>query len=252
MRLFLIACLAVLWFAAPARAGLTFCNDTAMRATVAIGYKGDEGWTSEGWWEVLPGECTTVLGGDLPLTHYYWRATTGDEDFPAEDYYFCSSDDVFTIVGDTNCEVRGYTREPFSEIVVGSATDVTVRMTGAAVSEPVAAPAPAPEPKPAEAGVDLDAVSQLLQGTWYNVSDDDFVMTISGTVIEDSYAGYKAGLAMFELAETCDGADGAGPVMLVNYPDVPLLCWIILELDAETLVYIPANRDKPIRMDRGL
>ena len=105
-----------------AQAGLEVCNDTDLRQSVAIGYEAPGGvWTSEGWWEVLAGECTTVLGGDLPLTHYYWRATTGDEDFPAEDYYFCSSDDVFTIVGDTNCEVRGYTREPFSEIVVGSA-----------------------------------------------------------------------------------------------------------------------------------
>ena len=251
MRLFLIACCAVPWFAAPARADLIFCNDSAARATVAIGYKGAEGWTSEGWWEVLPAECSTVIGGELPLTHYYWRATTGDEDFPAQDFYFCAADEVITIVGDTNCEARGYERVAFSEIVVGGARDVTVRMTGAAAPAPVAAPAPGPEPRPAEEGVDLGAVLQLLQGEWHDLGDDAFTMIIRDTRIEDRYAGIKAGEATFELAPTCDGADGAGPVMLVKYPDVQLLCWIILELDADDLVYIPANRDEPVRMDRG-
>lgn len=252
MRLFLFACLAVLWAAAPARAGLTFCNDTSVSASVALGYKGAEGWTSEGWWEVPAGGCTTIYEDDLPLTHYYWRATTGDEDFPAQDYYFCTSRKVFTIVGDTDCAARGYDREAFSEIVVGSARDVTVRMTGVATPAPVAAPAPEPEPQPAEEGVDLDAVYQSLQGVWHDLGDDAFTMIIRENRIEDRYVGIKAGEATFELAPTCDGADGAGPVMLVSYPDVQLLCWIILKLDDQELRYVPANRDKPIRMRRGV
>ncbi|MEQ8899391.1 MAG: DUF1036 domain-containing protein [Roseovarius sp.] len=252
MRLFLIACCALLWCAVPARADLTFCNDSGGRAVVAIGYKGAEGWTSEGWWEVTAGECATVVPGPLPLSHYYWRGSTGEEDFPAQDYYFCTSEGAFTIVGDTDCEARGHVRERFSEIAVGGRADVTVRITGAAAPAPVADPGPGPEPQPAGEGVELGAVQQLLQGVWHDVGDDSFVMIIRENRIEDRFIGIKAGEGTFELAPTCDGADGAGPVMLVSYPDVQLLCWIILKLDEAELRYLPANRDKPVRMRRGV
>ena len=46
--------LAVLTFAgaSPALADFKLCNNTSSRIGVAIGYKDDKGWVSEGWWNV--------------------------------------------------------------------------------------------------------------------------------------------------------------------------------------------------------
>ncbi|MEQ8292734.1 MAG: DUF1036 domain-containing protein [Roseovarius sp.] len=246
MRLFLIAICAVLWAAAPARADLTFCNDSAGRAVLAIGYKGAEGWTSEGWWEVTAGDCATVVPGPLPLTHYYWRGSTGEEDFPAGDFYFCTSETSFTIVGDTECEARGYARERFSEIVVGQTGEATVRITGAA--------APPPEPEPAAENVDLQAVLQSLQGVWHDLEESSATTIIREDRIEDRYLGIVVGNATFTLAPTCDGAGGAGPVMLVTYEgtDAGPICWIILKLDDREWQFVPAGYDEPSRMRRGV
>ena len=254
MRLFLIACCAVLWAAVPARADLSFCNDTAGRAVVAIGYKGAEGWTSEGWWEVTAGDCATVVPGPLPLTHYYWRGSTGEEDFPAGDFYFCTSETAFTIVGDTECEARGHARERFSEIVVGQTGEATVRITGPAAPAPVAGQAPAPEPEPAAEGIDLQAVSRSLQGVWHDLEDDALTTIIREDRIEDRYLGIVVANATFTLAPTCDGAGGAGPVMLVTYEDTDAgpICWIILRLDDSEWHFVPAGYDDPSRMRRGV
>jgi len=254
MRLFLIACLATLWLAAPARADLSFCNDTAGRAVVAIGYKGAEGWTSEGWYEIAAGDCATVVPGPLPLTHYYWRGSTGEEDFPAGDYYFCTSDTPFTIVGDTGCEARGHARERFSEITVDSAGAATVRITGAAARTPVTEQPPEPAPQPAAETADLDAVYQSLQGVWHDLADDAFTTIIREDRIEDRFLGMVVANATFTMAQTCDKAGGAGPVMLVSYEDAgaETVCWIILKLDEREFRFVPAGFDEPSRMRRGV
>jgi uncharacterized membrane protein len=115
----------------PAFAGLSFCNDSDIRATVAIGYKGDDGWTSEGWWGVDPGQCREVVSGDLPKRYYYWRATTKSGPFPEGGYGFCTQTGAFTIVGDEDCEGRGYRRQMFNELDLGDAADHTVRLSAA-------------------------------------------------------------------------------------------------------------------------
>lgn len=113
--LFVGACLS----AAPALAGLTICNETDARQSIAIGYKDGDNWTSEGWWTVRPGDCTTPVKGDLANRYYYYRATNPDRPFEGEDYYFCTDPKAFTIVGDTDCQARGYREEEFSQIDTG-------------------------------------------------------------------------------------------------------------------------------------
>ncbi len=128
VRLILFAMLA----SAPgaALAELEFCNSTDDVASVAIGYKGPQGWTSEGWWNVDPGACTVAIRGDLPLSHYYYRVISPTWTFDHESYMFCTSRSVFTIVGDTNCAARGYDREGFNEIAMEGRRAFTIEIGG--------------------------------------------------------------------------------------------------------------------------
>lgn len=120
-----------LWLclAPAARAGLDICNETDVLQTVAIGFKGDKDWTSEGWWNIDPGDCATVLGGDLTRRYYYYYAESEADTFEGQDYQFCASNDVFTIVGDTDCEQRGYETLSMREIDTGeTARDFTLTL----------------------------------------------------------------------------------------------------------------------------
>lgn len=257
---------AALATASPALAGLDFCNDTGETATVAIGYEGQGGWTSEGWWTVGPDECTTAIGADLPRRYYYWRATTPDGAFATEDFYFCTSEQVFTIVGDTECSARGYAREAFTEVDVGNAVDYTVRLT------PVDAPRPrgarkSAEPDGGEAapeGVtsqtddadssanalsnattdstadtasglkpndiyDLVTLKAALEGVWRDAENRTMLMTLENDRVEDTMLGIPVTSGTWRLAQTCEGAEGDGPVMLMNYEEFPdeTACWVI-------------------------
>lgn len=131
--LFLLAASAPL----PALADLEFCNNTDENVSVAIGYADDETWVSEGWWTTAPGDCTTPIAGQLPNRYYYWRATSPSYSWEEEQYMFCTSPKTFTIVGDENCEGRGYDQNPFNEIDLDGATSftMTLRASGSGVSD---------------------------------------------------------------------------------------------------------------------
>ena len=102
--------------------GLTFCNESPNTKAVSIGYRGDEDWTSEGWWNVDPGQCTTTISDALTKTYYYYRAEVNGGEFNGENYTFCTTPEAYTIVGDTECEARGYAKETFTEIVLTEGT----------------------------------------------------------------------------------------------------------------------------------
>lgn len=133
--------LPLMLFAAPAQAALTVCNQTDATASVAIGYSEAGTWTSEGWWVTQPGDCRTVVGGDLGNRFYYWRATSDRHDWEDQNFYFCTASDAFTILGDTDCADRGYARVRFNEIDTGDATDWTLNLT-AGTPSPATAPTP--------------------------------------------------------------------------------------------------------------
>ena len=98
-----------------ALADLTFCNVSDARATLAIGYKSGGDWVSEGWWAAEPDECRTILSYPLENRYYYYRVTSGSHSWEMDSYMFCTSSDAFEIVGDEDCEARGYDREGFTE-----------------------------------------------------------------------------------------------------------------------------------------
>lgn len=121
---------------APAWAGLTICNETPNSRSVAIGYKEADNWVSEGWWNVAPGECATVVGGNLKSRYYYYRANSSSASFDGEGYMFCTQAEPFTIIGDENCNRRGYRSESFREIDTGpDALDFTLTMTDGSASQ---------------------------------------------------------------------------------------------------------------------
>lgn len=136
-----------------ARAGLEICNETGVRRSVAVGYKADGKWVSEGWWGVESGACKVLVKGDLKNRYYYYRAETKGK---ASDgtVTFCTSRKAFTIQGDEDCEGRGYDKQQFRKIDTGkTAKHFTLTLTGAkkktGKAEAEKAPAPAAAPKPA-------------------------------------------------------------------------------------------------------
>ena len=62
----------------PAAADFRLCNNTSSRVGIAIGYKDNEGWTTEGWWNLPARTCETVLKGNLVARYYYVYAIDYD------------------------------------------------------------------------------------------------------------------------------------------------------------------------------
>ena len=120
-------------------AGLTFCNETAVTQTVAIGHKDGDNWISRGWWNIKPGDCATPVGEDLRYRYYYYRAEATGRTFSDENYVFCTQRSAFAITGDENCQDRGYERSKFRRIDTGEKnTSFTLTLV-----EPKSSPNPA-------------------------------------------------------------------------------------------------------------
>ncbi|MCG7627440.1 DUF1036 domain-containing protein [Epibacterium sp. MM17-32] len=104
-----------------AQAGLEICNDTSARQRVAIGYKATADWSSTGWWDLAPQECSDVVAGALRHRFYYLRVETEGWEFQDDKLSFCVDDSDFRITGDTNCALRGHRQENFARIDTGIA-----------------------------------------------------------------------------------------------------------------------------------
>ncbi|SMP33770.1 DUF1036 domain-containing protein [Shimia sagamensis] len=103
-----------------AQAGLEICNEAGFPQSVAVAYKDGDGYRSRGWWNLDPGECDTPVSGDLKRRYYYVFATaTGYAFDPVERYSFCTELSGFSIVGDEDCEARGYDKSMFAKIDTG-------------------------------------------------------------------------------------------------------------------------------------
>ena len=48
-----------------AQADFRLCNNTSSRVGIAIGYKDQDGWATEGWWNLTPRNCETLMRGTL-------------------------------------------------------------------------------------------------------------------------------------------------------------------------------------------
>lgn len=162
--------------AAPALAGLEVCNQTNVDRWVAIGYNKDNMWTSEGWWNLEPGDCAPVIDGDLDQQYYYYRAEDPNEQFEGEGYYFCSVDDAYTIVGDQDCAGRGYEEVDFRELDTGdSTTTFTLVLSPSTVpgALPIGAPAPAEQTRTDGGGLEICNQTNVNRWVAIGYSKDD-------------------------------------------------------------------------------
>src|SRR3970040_2620955 len=82
----------------PALADLKLCNNTQNRVGVALGYKDAKGWASEGWWNIGPNACETLLKGALIARYYYIYAVDYDKGGAwGGKAIMCTRDKIFTI-----------------------------------------------------------------------------------------------------------------------------------------------------------
>jgi len=113
-----------------ALADFRLCNNTSSRVGVAVGYRDKEGWLTEGWWNVLPKSCETILSGPLAARYYYLYAYDYDQlgEWSGKSF-MCTRAKEFTIRGFDNCLVRGYDRTGFFEIDTEEQKSWTVHLS---------------------------------------------------------------------------------------------------------------------------
>jgi uncharacterized membrane protein len=123
--------------APPALADLKLCNRTESKVGVALGYKDTEqGWTSEGWWNVAPAGCVKLKEGPLNARFYYVYAVDYDKGGAwGGTSKMCTQNKLFTIRGLDNCVERGFDRKGFFEVDTGEEMDWTVELSGAKTTQ---------------------------------------------------------------------------------------------------------------------
>jgi uncharacterized membrane protein len=152
----LMTCTAAL-NAEPAAADFRLCNNTGSRVGIALGYKENEGWTTEGWWNLSARTCETLLRGMLVARYYYIYAVDYDRGGEwSGQAFMCSRDKEFTIRGTEDCLARGFDRTGFFEVDTGEQPSWTVQLTDSvdqAPQTPLQSRVPPPvQPPPAPAG----------------------------------------------------------------------------------------------------
>ena len=96
----LAAAIVMAAFITPAAADLKLCNKTGSRVGVALGYKDEQGWASEGWWNIGPNACEVLLKGPLIARYYYIYAVDYDNGGSwGGNSILCTRDKLFTIRG---------------------------------------------------------------------------------------------------------------------------------------------------------
>jgi uncharacterized membrane protein len=121
----------------PAAADFRLCNNTGSRVGIALGYKENEGWTTEGWWNLSARSCETLLRGPLVARFYYIYAVDYDRGGEwAGQAFMCTRDKEFTIRGTDDCLARGFDRAGFFEVDTGEQPSWTVQLTESAEQAP--------------------------------------------------------------------------------------------------------------------
>lgn len=116
--------------AVAARADLRLCNSTSSRIGVAIGYQDQNGWATEGWWNIASHTCETLLKGSVPSRYLYVHAVDYDRGGEwAGESFMCTTDKSFAIRGVQDCPKRGYKRTGFFQVDTGEANEWTIRLT---------------------------------------------------------------------------------------------------------------------------
>lgn len=110
---------------------LRVCNQTSNPVSIALGYRAERGWQSEGWWVAGPSECKTVYSGDLEARRYYYLYAADDIGGGSWDgsVFMCTRDESFTIFGVEDCLARGYERTGFFEIDTNNRSSWMLQLT---------------------------------------------------------------------------------------------------------------------------
>ncbi len=121
---------AAFWSPRAAHAEFRVCNDTANLVGVAVGYRAEDGWTSEGWWQLPATTCATVVPGPLQSRYYYLYAEDASGSGRWTGYTnMCVAEDEFEITGVQDCFARGYQQMGFSEYDTGREESWTVQLS---------------------------------------------------------------------------------------------------------------------------
>ncbi len=114
----------------PAWADFRLCNTTTGRVSVSLAYTDGETWVSEGWWNLKPSICETLVRGPLAAEFYYVYAMDERGGEWKGKAFMCTRDREFRILGREDCYVRGFDRTGFFEVDTGKdAKNWTVQLT---------------------------------------------------------------------------------------------------------------------------
>ena len=123
--------------ASPAAADFRLCNNTGSRVGISLGYKENDGWTTEGWWNLSARSCETLLRGPLVARYYYIYAIDYDRGGEwSGQAFMCTRDKEFTIRGIEDCLARGFDRAGYFEVDTGEQPSWTVQLTESAEQSP--------------------------------------------------------------------------------------------------------------------
>ncbi len=130
VALLFVASMALGASATSAKADLRICNKTSSRIGIAVGYKDQDAWSTEGWWNLPASACETLLAGPLVSRYYYLYAIDYDRGGEWSGRSFmCTQEKTFTIKGIEDCVKRGFERTGFFEIDTGEQRSWTVQLT---------------------------------------------------------------------------------------------------------------------------
>lgn len=113
----------------PAQADLRICNTTTGRVGLALGYLDGPVWVTEGWFNLKPSRCETIIQGRLSSRYFYIHAIDYDRGGEwSGPNILCTKDTEFSIRGPLDCYARGFERAGFIEIDTGQQADWTVEL----------------------------------------------------------------------------------------------------------------------------
>lgn len=127
-----LAGMAYMSFGGEARADFRVCNGTQTLVGAAIGYRAEEGWITEGWWQIPANSCATLIEGPLQSRYYYLYAedASGGGRW-AGNINMCVADNEFRIAGVEDCFARGFQRTGFNEYDTGRQRSWMVQLSDA-------------------------------------------------------------------------------------------------------------------------
>jgi uncharacterized membrane protein len=129
-----------------AAADFRVCNATQGLVGVAIGYRAQAGWVTEGWWHVEGSTCKTLIEGPLASRYYYLYAEDAERGGRWEgSVSMCVAEREFKIAGPGDCFARGFQRAGFQEYDTGEQSSWMVQLTDdvPAAGSPTVSGAPA-------------------------------------------------------------------------------------------------------------